>query len=488
MTSTDIEPVHLDGSFIAGGWVPASEATPRTEVVGAATEQIVATFTAAGPAGVDQAVTAARAAFDDPTGWAAWSPSRRQAALDRLAAGLQNRGTELVNAVSRQNGMPVSIGAGSEGVVAPRLLGYYSTLAAATPTEEVRDRLGGGTTVVRRSPVGVVAAVVPWNFPVTLAFFKLAPALSAGCTVVWKPSPETVLDAVIVAEEIERAGLPPGVVNVVFGGRATGASLVSHPGVDKVAFTGSTAAGRAIAETCGRLLRPVSLELGGKSAAIILDDAELADHATRLFETCFLNNGQTCYLSTRILAPRSRYSEIVDLFAALAAGLRVGDPLDPATQIGPLATSGQRDRVEDFIGEARATGTRLVAGGGRPDLERGWFIEPTVFADVDPDSRIAREEIFGPVLTITPYDDDDEAVALANASPYGLAGSVWTEDRHRGLAVARRIRTGALGINGFRLDVGAPFGGTKDSGIGYELGPEGLASYQELTSIYTAFN
>lgn len=486
---TSIDSNHIEGHFIAGTWrAPAAGATDRFEVIGAATEQLLATAPAAGPDDVNAAVHSAREAFDDPAGWANWVPAQRNEALNRFADGLRERSQDLVHAVSSQNGMPVSIGASSEGVVGPTLLGYYGHVAAASPTEEVRGRLGGGTTIVRKSPVGVVAMIVPWNFPVSLAFFKLAPALAAGCTVVWKPSPETVLDAIVVAEEIERAGIPDGVVNIVFGGRDTGQTLVEHPGVDKVAFTGSTAAGQAIAETCGRLLRPVSLELGGKSAAVILDDANLADRVSDLFQATLLNNGQTCYLGTRILAPRSRYSEIVDLFAGLAAGLRIGDPLDPETQIGPLATRTQRERVEGYIADARATGSRLVAGGGRPDIDRGWFVEPTVFADVDPATRVAREEVFGPVLAITPYDGDDEAVALANDSRFGLAGSVWSQDDARALAVARRIHTGALGINGFRLDVGAPFGGRKDSGLGYELGPEGLAAYQDLSSIYTAFS
>lgn len=488
MSSAAIEPEVIDivGPFVNGTWrSPGSTSSERFEVIGAATEKVIATAPAADRQDVDEAVLAARVAFDDPTGWATWSAEQRGEVLSRFAEGLARRSDDLVTAVSRQNGMPVSVGAASEGVVGPRLLAYYGALVANGVTEELRDRPGGGSTLVRTSPIGVVAAIVPWNFPVTLAFFKLAPALAAGCTVVWKPSPETILDAVVVAEEAERAGLPSGVLNVVFGGRETGTMLVEHPGVDKVAFTGSTAAGRAIGETCGRLLRPVSLELGGKSAAVILDDADLSRRIADLFATCLLNSGQTCYLSTRILAPRSRYEQTVELFAALAAGLRIGDPLDPATQIGPLATRNQRDRVEAFIAEATSAGSRLVAGGGRPDIDRGWYVEPTIFADVDPGSSLAREEVFGPVLAITPYDGDDEAVALANDSRFGLAGSVWTEDEDRGLSVARRIQTGALGINGFRLDVGAPFGGLKDSGVGYELGPEGLATYQRLTSIYT---
>jgi aldehyde dehydrogenase (NAD+) len=291
----------------------------------------------------------------------------------------------------------------------------------------------------------------------------------------------------VLAEALEAAALPPGVVNIVPAGREVGAYLVEHPGVDKVAFTGSTAAGRAIAETCGRLLRPVTLELGGKSAAIVLDDADLQTNVVNLFAACMLNQGQTCYLGTRVLAPRSRYEEVVATVAGLAGALAVGDPLDPATQIGPLATARQRDRVESYIAKGASDGARLVVGGGRPaGLATGWYVEPTVFADVDNKSTIAQEEIFGPVLAVIPYGGVDEAVAIANDSAYGLGGSVWTEDRERGLEVARRVQTGSIGINGYSLDIGAPFGGVKASGIGRELGPEGLAAYQALKSIYFA--
>ena len=377
----------------------ASTVAPgHVQIVGAATEEVLATVPEDGPAQVDAAVRAARDAFDDPTGWSSWSAAERGAVLARLAERLAARSEDLVHAVSSQNGMPVAIGAGSEGVVGPRMLDYYASVIAGQPVEEERARPGGGTTVVRRGPIGVVAVIVPWNFPLSLAFFKLAPALHAGCTVVWKPSPETVLDAWIVLAEMTAAGVPDGVVTLVVGGRETGMALVEHPGVDKVAFTGSTAAGRAIGEVCGRLLRPVSLELGGKSAAIVLDDADLVGHSADVFAASLLNSGQTCYLSTRVLAPRSRYEEVVEFYASLARSLRIGDPLDPATQIGPVATAAQRARVEGFIAEAIADGARLVAGGGRPDIDRGWYVEPTVFADVDPASRLAREEVFGPVL------------------------------------------------------------------------------------------
>ena len=345
--------------------------------------------------------------------------------------------------------------------------------------DDIRPGVFGGNILVRREPLGVVAAIVPWNFPQTLAAFKYAPALAAGCTLVIKPSPETVLDSYVFAEAVAEAGLPPGVINVVPAGRDVGAYLVAHPGVDKISFTGSTAAGRAIGEVCGKLLKPVTLELGGKSAAIVLDDADLDLQTVgqELFTATLLNNGQTCFLGTRVLAPRTRYDEIVDLFTAFAESLTVGNARDDATQIGPLATAGQRDRVERYIAKGRGDGARITYGGGRPaGMDKGWFVEPTVFADVDNHHTIAQQEIFGPVLSIIPYSDDQEAVRIANDSDYGLGGTVWTSDPDRGLAVAKQIQTGTIGVNTYLPDPAAPFGGVKASGLGRELGPEGLAN------------
>lgn len=334
-------------------------------------------------------------------------------------------------------------------------------------------------------PLGVVAGIVPWNAPQLLSATKYAPGLAAGCTFVLKPSPETVLDSVLFAEAVEEAGLPPGVVNVVPAGREAGAYIVSHPGVDKVAFTGSTAAGRQIAATCGTLLRPVTLELGGKSAAVILDDVDLGTMMSEPFvQATLLANGQACFASTRILAPRSRYDEVVDAVASLVGGLTVGDPLDPATQVGPMASARQRDRVEGYIEKGRTEGARLVVGGSRPTLERGYYVTPTVFADVDNAQVIAREEIFGPVLAVIPYTDEDDAVRIANDSEYGLGGTVWTNDDERALSVARRMHTGTVGLNHYTVDPAAPFGGVKASGLGREFGPEALLNYQQVKSIY----
>jgi aldehyde dehydrogenase (NAD+) len=474
-----------DALYIDGQWHrPAGGQT--ITVISPTSEDEIGTVPLAQQADVDSAVAAAARALRSPE-WREIEPSDRAEILLRFAAELEKNATDRAALTSMQNGMPIMIAAPAEGAGPVGLLRYYAALAAATPLEERRPRLDGrGETVVRRAPVGVVAAIVPWNFPQALTMFKLAPALAAGCTVVLKPSPETTVDALELAAAADRAGLPAGVLNVVTGGADIGEYLVAHPGVHKVAFTGSTPVGRRIGEICGRLLRPVTLELGGKSAAIVLDDADLATTVQGLATGALLNNGQTCYLTTRILAPRGRHDEVVDAVAGLAAALTVGDPLDPATHIGPLVSSRQRDRVESYIALGKDAGATLAAGGGRPDRDRGWFVQPTVFGGVSNDSRIAREEIFGPVLAVIPYDGVDDAVAIANDSEYGLGGTIWTSDAEKGLDVARRVETGSIGVNFYELDAGAPFGGVKASGLGRELGPEGLAAYFELKSIYLA--
>jgi len=479
--------MDYDRLFISGEWIAPSSGE-RIRAVSASTEEAIGSVPEAREADVDAAVAAARRAFDSPGGWPSWAATDRADALLRLADELEKRAPEMARRVSAQNGMPLGVAQELEGGFPVLLMRYYAEQVRAAVSEEVRPHLLGGETRVRREPIGVVGAIAPWNYPQTLAASKTAPALAAGCTLVLKPSPETVLDAFLFAEAVAAAGLPPGVFNLVPGGRDVGAYLVQHPRVDKIAFTGSTAAGRQIAETCGRLLRPVTLELGGKSAAIVLDDAELdlATMGPRLFEATLINNGQTCYLGTRVLAPRSRYEEVVDFFAAFAGSLAVGDALDSATQIGPMASEIHRQRVEGYIAKGIGDGARVVAGGGRPtDRDRGWFVEPTIFADVDNQHTIAQEEIFGPVLAIIAYDDLDDAVRIANDSDYGLGGSVWTADPERGLEVARRVQTGTIGVNRYMPDPGSPFGGVKASGIGRELGPEVLGNYLQFKSIYS---
>ncbi|KUH67530.1 aldehyde dehydrogenase [Mycolicibacterium novocastrense] len=475
MTSfIDTPSIYVDGNF--------RRAAKVTPIVEAATGTHLADGPCATEADVDDAVAAARGPA--AAAWAAADPRDRAAALKAFANGLRTRAERTATLVSRENGMPITLSRLVNGAFPAILVGYYAKLIAAWEAEEIRPALIGHT-IVRREPVGVVGAITPWNYPQALAIMKIAPALTAGCTVVLKSAPETALDALIFAEAADEAGLPPGVLNVVPGDASAGAHLVAHPDVDKVAFTGSTAAGRRIAAECGQLIRPVTLELGGKSAAIILDDADVAATIAGLRSASFVNNGQTCHLSSRILVPSSRYTEFVDAVARLATELVVGDPLQDNTEIGPLVSAQQRDRVLEYVELGISSGAKLVAGGGIPkDRTAGWFVEPTVFADVDNADRLAQEEIFGPVVTITPYTDDADAVRLANDSAFGLAGTVWSPDTARATDIARAVRTGSIGINDYQLDIQSPFGGVKASGLGRELGPEGLAAYHVTKSIY----
>jgi acyl-CoA reductase-like NAD-dependent aldehyde dehydrogenase len=468
--------------FIDGQWV-APHSVEVNSVVSASTEEVIGRTPVGDTADVDAAVAAARRAFDG-TAWADLEPGERADALERFGKELEARAILLAETVTAENGMPIALSIPANGHSGASLLRYYAGLAREFPLEEVRPGELPGDILVRREPLGVVAALVPWNYPQALAMMKIAPALAAGCTVVLKPALETALDANIMAEAAAAAGLPPGVFNVVPGGVEAGQALVAHPGVDKVSFTGSTATGRIIGEVAGRLLRPVTLELGGKSAAIILDDADVSAAVAGLAHVSFPNNGQTCTANTRVLAPAHRYAEVLDAVTDMARSLSVGDPFDPANAIGPVVSARQRERIEGYIATGRSEGARLTTGGGRPaHLEQGWFLEPTVFGDVRNDMTIAREEIFGPVVAVIPYRDENEAVTLANDSEYGLAGSVWTGDVERGTALARRIRTGTVGINGYRIDNAAPFGGVKASGLGRENGPEGLTPYFQVKSV-----
>jgi geranial dehydrogenase len=474
--------LHHQHLYIGGQWVkPAS--SKRFKVVDASTEEPIGSTPEGVEADIDRAVTAARAALTDSS-WLRATPGERGALLARFANELEKRAPQLAETVSRQNGMPINTAEQLEAGYTIALTRYYAELARHLQVEESRPSPLGFNTLVRREPVGVVGAIVPWNFPVILSMMKIGPALAAGCTIVLKPSPGTVLDCYIVAEAAHAAGVPPGVINWVPGDRELGAYLVSHPGIDKVAFTGSTAAGRAIAEACGRLLRPVSLELGGKSAAIVLEDAKLDAFLQGLPAISLTSNGQACFSCTRILAPESRYKEIVDAVAATVSSYKVGNALDRTTQIGPMGSAVHRDRVEGYLAKGK-TEARLVTGGGRPkNLTRGWFVEPSVFADVNNAAVIAQEEIFGPVLSIIRYRGEDEAVRIANDSAYGLGGSVWSADSAHAAAVARRVATGSIGVNGYMPDLNAPFGGIKASGLGREMGPESVSAYQQLKSIF----
>jgi aldehyde dehydrogenase (NAD+) len=464
--------------FIDGKFRTADKVAP---VIEAATGDPLGDGSAATESEIDDAVAAARAALD---GWRSTPADERADVLNRLADALQSRAADTNELCTRENGMPIRLSRGANGVFPATVLRYYAEMITKSGVEEIRPSLIGHT-IVRREPIGVVGAITPWNYPQALAAMKIAPALAAGATMVLKAAPETALDALIFGDAAAEAGLPPGVLNIVAGGPACGAYLVGHPGIDKVAFTGSTAAGRLIGEMCGKLMRPVTLELGGKSAAIVLDDADLLATVRGLKNASFANNGQTCYLNSRILAPRSRYDEVVDAVAALAEGLTVGDPLEKSTDIGPLVSSRQRERVLNYIDVGKSEGAKLVAGGSVPaDQPRGWFVAPTVFANVHNSARIAQEEIFGPVLTVIAYDTDRDAVDIANDTEFGLGGSVWSSDTERATEIARAVRTGTIGVNDYQMDIRAPFGGVKASGIGRELGPEGLAAYQTLKSIY----
>ena len=468
--------------YIGGQWVaPASDRT--FTLINASTEAVIGTVPEAVEADVDAAVAAARKAFE-ASGWSDATPAERAAVMERFMAAIAARGEDIAKAVSAQNGMPVSLSQLLEGQFSVGIVQYYAELAKGMGQPDVRPSQMGKETLVEGSPIGVVAAIVPWNFPVTLALNKVAPAMAAGCTLVIKPSPGTVLDSYLLAEAAHEAGVPAGVVNWVAADRDVGAYLVSHPGVDKIAFTGSTAAGRIIGRTCGELLRPVTLELGGKSAAILLEDADIGTFLQGVPMASMLNNGQACYNGTRILAPRGRYGEVVDALAGFASSLVVGDALDPATHVGPMASEAHRARVESYI-EIGKQEARLVAGGGRPrSTNQGWFVEPTIFADVDNSARIAQEEIFGPVLSVIPYEDEADAIRIANDSQFGLGGSVWSADSAHATDVARKVQSGTVGVNGYMPSLGAPFGGIKASGLGREFGPDAVGAYQNTKSIY----
>ena len=472
---------RVEKLFIGGDWV-APSSSDRIDVISPHSEEIVGSVPEAKRADVDRAVTAARTAFEAGP-WSRMAAKERADLMAKLSSGIQTRMAELATVITTEMGSPASWSLMGQVLSSKMVLDYYVNLAREFPFEELRQGMLGPS-LVRFEPVGVAAAIVPWNVPLFAIMLKLGPALAAGATVVVKPAPETPLDAAILAELVKEAGFPAGVVNFVPAGREVGEHLVTHPGVDKVAFTGSTAAGRRIASLCGERLRRYTLELGGKSAAIVLEDADVAAMVPALLPAAIMNNGQACIAQTRILAPRARYREVVEALAAALRAVPVGDPADPKTVVGPLVAARQRDRVLGYIDAGKKEGARLVVGGGRPaGLPKGWYVEPTLFADVDNGMTIAREEIFGPVLAVIPYEGVDEAVRIANDSEYGLSGSVWTKNVDSGIDVARRVRTGTYTVNGFMMDFGSPFGGFKASGVGRELGPEGLRAYLESKSI-----
>ena len=473
-----------DKLFIGGEWVKP-EGKGVIEVISPHTEAVIGTVPDASPADIDKAIAAARAAFDDGP-WPRMSPEERAEGIKRLSGALQSRAQDIADVISNENGSPKSWSIMGQVFSATMVLDMYAGLASGYTWVDDRTGALGSPVRVLRAPVGVAAGIIPWNVPLFISALKLGPAMAAGCPIVLKPAPETPLDAYLLAEAVIEADLPPGVINIVAAGRETGEHILTHPGVDKVSFTGSTAVGRHIGAVCGGLLKRVTLELGGKSAAIVLDDAEL-DEATmgNLVMSGLMNNGQVCGAQSRILVSKKRYTEVTEALGAAVGALKVGDPMDAEVQIGPLVAERQRDRVAGYLEAGKAAGARAVVGGGLPeDLPTGWYVEPTVFADVTNDMKIAQEEIFGPVLSVIPYDDEAQAIKIANDSEYGLCGSVWTSDGEHGAAVAAQVRTGVVAINSSMiLDFNAPFGGFKQSGIGRELGPEGIAPYTELQTI-----
>lgn len=482
MSSPTVSIQANDSIFLNGRW-SAPSGTQKLSVISPVTEQELMTFPEGTPEDMDRAVAAAREAFDKGP-WPRMSPQERAAMLLKVAEILQRRLPEIANAWTAQVGAPISL-TKYASTQAPGLFEYYAKMIQTYPIVDERKRDDGKIARVVNEPVGVVAAITPWNAPMVLLCYKAAAGLAAGCTMVSKPAPETPMDAYLLAECIAEAGLPPGVFNVVPAGRETGDYLIRHPGIDKISFTGSTAAGRHIMAACADRLARCSFELGGKSAAIVLEDAKIEQILPSLVPFSMPITGQVCFSLTRVLVPRSRAAEIRDAYVEGVRGVKVGDPFDPGTHMGPLTMKRQLVRVEGYIEKGKSEGAKIVLGGGHPQhMKTGYFIEPTVFSDVDAGMTIAQEEIFGPVVSFITYDGVEDAVAKANATMYGLHGAIYSADPERGYEIARRVRSGSITVNGLIVDYKMPFGGFKQSGIGREGGIEGLENYFEVKTIY----
>jgi aldehyde dehydrogenase (NAD+) len=468
----------------AGGRLIGSASPDVLTIINPATEEVVGAVPSAVGVDVDRAVRSARRAFDDGN-WATCPPGERADALDRLAAALEARTEEAARLVTSEMGMPIAASRLHNAAAPCAILRYYANLARAMDTEETRTAVSfTGRTVVRREPAGVAAVITSWNYPIMLAFSQLAPALAAGCTIVLKPAAATSLSAYILAEAFEDADFPPGVFNLVTGTHQTAGALARHPGVDTVSFSGPAKAGRWIASICGAELKPARLELGGQSAAIILDDADLGKAGDALGRLIFGNSGQTCFAMSRVLVPEQRYGDLVDALAEAAGKMQVGDPLSEGTTMGPLASARRRADVEARVRSGVGDGAHVVSGGRRPaDPVRGYFYEPTVLSQVTSQMAIAKEEICGPVATVIGYKDEAEAVRFANDG-FGLAATVWTGDPQRGLDIARRTRVGTFGINLYEPDLGSPWGGRGPSGSGSAYGPEGMDAYLTSKSVF----
>jgi acyl-CoA reductase-like NAD-dependent aldehyde dehydrogenase len=473
----DADPIVRDKLYIGGEWVdPLGDGV--LEVIDSTTEKVMGSVPEGTPADVDRAVAAARSAFE------VWSQvpayDRAQACLG-IGMKLAERGEEIAALVAREVGMPIELAVQIQaGLPTMDFMCIPDAVEQTVWEEQV------GNSLVVREPVGVVGCITPWNYPLHQLAAKVAPALAAGCTVVAKPSEVTPLNAFILAEIIDSLGLPPGVFNLVPGlGPVVGEAIAAHPGVDMVSFTGSTRAGKRVSEVASASVKRVALELGGKSPNVILDDADLTKAVPDGLGKCFLNSGQTCSALTRMLVPRERLAEAEAIATAALPHFAVGDPLEPGHTLGPLVSEAQRERVRGYIRRGQEDGAKLVAGGAEPPegLEQGYFVQPTVFSEVTPEMTIAQEEIFGPVLVLMPYDDEEDAVRIANDTVYGLAGGVWSGDEERARRVARRIRTGQVEINGAAFNPLAPFGGYKQSGHGRELGKFGLEEFLETKAI-----
>jgi acyl-CoA reductase-like NAD-dependent aldehyde dehydrogenase len=466
-----------DKLYVGGAWV-APEGTGTLQVVDSTTEEVMGVVPEGTPADVDHAVRAAAEAF---VTWSQTSPEERSKLLARVQEALGARTSEIAELISHEVGMPLML---SNMVQVGLPVMSFSTMAELVTSFAWQEEVGNSLIV--REPAGVVGAITPWNYPLHQICAKVAPALAAGCTVVLKPSEVAPLNAFALADILHEVGLPPGVFNLVTGtGPVVGEAIASHPLVDMVSFTGSTRAGKRVMQLAAEGVKRVALELGGKSACVILDDADLAAAVPSGVSMCYLNSGQTCSALTRMVVPRSRLGEVEDLAVEATAAYVPGDPFDPASRLGPLVSAAQRERVRGYIRRGIEEGAKLLTGGVEPPegLDKGFFVRPTVFSEVRSDMTIAQEEIFGPVLSILPYDDEDDAVRIANDSSYGLAGAVWSGDPARAERVARRIRTGQVDLNGGGFNPYAPFGGYKQSGIGRELGRYGLEEYLEVKSL-----
>jgi aldehyde dehydrogenase (NAD+) len=473
----DQQTIFIDNDHVT------AHATARISVINPATEEVIGSVPDCGPADIDAAVASSNAAFNGE--WRSWSPDDRVEALSRFSQAIQGRMQDFADVITAEVGTPTTQSMMMQVFASTMVLDQYVNAAKNYSWTEQRQGSLGQKVIINRQPVGVCAGVVPWNVPLFIAAMKLGPVIATGSTMILKTAPETPLHGRLIGECAKEAGLPPGVVNVVSAGRDGSEYLVRHPKIDKVSFTGSVLTGGIVGGICGEQIKRCTLELGGKSAAIILDDVDLDAVMGDLVMSGMLNTGQACGAQTRILAPKSRYDEITEALGAAVAAIPYGDPTDPDMVLGPLVAQTQKDKVAGYLAAGKEAGAVAVTGGNvASQFDKGYYIEPTVFRDVTNDMKIAQEEIFGPVLSCIEYGSVDEAIAIANDSDFGLSGSVWTQDFDHAAEIARQVRTGVVAVNSAAiLDMASPFGGFKKSGIGRELGPEGFGPFTEIQSV-----